>query len=249
MPEYTIDELARAADVTVRNIRAYQTRKLLPRPRREGRRNVYSDAHLARLQLITSLLGRGFTLSNIGEVLEAFDRGGEVADLLGLEEAITSPWSTELPDHVTLADLARMFGPQVRPSRIRRAVQLGILQRDGTRFLVPSPRLLRVGAELVQAGIPLDVLLEHIAELRGDVERIARRYVHLVEREVFDRYGEDALPPPDAQRRLAEFVHRVRPMARTVVEVELNRALQTTIRQVLGERLERALDAREDPDR
>ncbi len=245
MPEYTIDELAQAADVTVRNIRAYQTRDLLPTPRREGRRNVYGDAHLARLRLISSLLDRGFTLSNIGDVLEAFDRGGDMADLLGLEAAITSPWSAELPTHLSALELRAMFGGEVRPSRIRRAVQMGLLKPDGLGFQVPSPRLLHVGADLVKAGIPLDVLLDHIAELREDMERVARRYVHLIEREIFDTFGEDTLPPPEAQGRLTELIQRVRPMARTVVEVELSGALERAIRQVLGDRLERVIAARD----
>ena len=35
--EYTIDQLARAARTTVRNVRAYQDRGLIPPPERRGR--------------------------------------------------------------------------------------------------------------------------------------------------------------------------------------------------------------------
>ena len=48
MADYRIDDLARAAGTTVRNVRAYQERGLLPPPRREGRVALYGDAHLAR---------------------------------------------------------------------------------------------------------------------------------------------------------------------------------------------------------
>ena len=51
MAEYRIDDLAREAGTTVRNVRVYQDRGLLPPPRREGRAGIYTDVHLGRLRL------------------------------------------------------------------------------------------------------------------------------------------------------------------------------------------------------
>jgi len=42
--EYRIAELAREAGITVRTLRYYRERKLLPAPRREGRIGWYSQA-------------------------------------------------------------------------------------------------------------------------------------------------------------------------------------------------------------
>ncbi len=246
MAEYSIDELARVAQTTVRNIRSYQSKGLLPTPRRDGRTNVYSDVHLARLRLIANLLGRGFTLTSIDEVLTAFERGDGFSELLGLEAAITSPWATEPPGQVSLVELATMFGAAFSPAGVKRAIELDLIRRSGpARFVAPSLRLLNVGAELVRAGIPLEVLFEQIAELRRDVESISRRFVQLIAREVFDRYGRDRIPPPSEQRRLTEFVKRVRPMAKTAVEVELARALEGVVQEELGQRLERILQLKD----
>src|SRR5689334_12317394 len=60
--EYTVDELARAAETTVRNVRAYQDRGLLAPPERRGRSGIYTDSHLSRLRIIGQLLERGYTL-------------------------------------------------------------------------------------------------------------------------------------------------------------------------------------------
>ncbi len=245
MAEYTIDELARAADTTVRNVRAYQAKHLLPKPRREGRANVYSEVHLARLRLIGRLLTRGYSLANIAEMLSTFDKGEGVSDLLGLETALTSPWSSELPSYVSLLDLARMFGMKLSPHELEQAIQLGLVREEDGRFLAPSPRLLSVGAELVRAGIPLSSLLVQVSHLRDDVQRIADRFVKLIVDEVFNQYGEDALPPAAERPRLTEFIYRVRPMAQTVVEVELARALETSIHTALGHRLARIAEASE----
>src|SRR5579872_4663262 len=95
--EYRIDDLARVAGTTVRNVRAYQDRGLLPPSRREGRVAFYSSAHVARLQIISQLLERGYTLSNIGELLAAWESGQNVGDLLGLEAALAAPWSDDTP--------------------------------------------------------------------------------------------------------------------------------------------------------
>ena len=72
--EYRIGELARAAGITVRTLRYYQERKLLPPPRRKGRTGWYSRAHLNRLRVIGQLLERGHTLGGIGELLLAWSR-------------------------------------------------------------------------------------------------------------------------------------------------------------------------------
>src|SRR5688500_6901877 len=101
MAEYRVDELAREAGTTVRNVRAYQDRGLLPPPRREGRVGVYDDAHLARLRLIGRLLERGYTIANIHELLGAWERGRDLHEVLGLEEAVTGPWSDEVPTWIT----------------------------------------------------------------------------------------------------------------------------------------------------
>jgi len=57
-----MEELARQAGITVRTLRFYRERKLLPPPRREGRIAWYDDHHLARLRTIAALLERGHTL-------------------------------------------------------------------------------------------------------------------------------------------------------------------------------------------
>src|ERR1700755_2542789 len=90
-PEFTTDELARAAGTTVRNIRSYQDRGLIDPPERRGRVGIYTQTHLGRLRLIHHLLARGYTLANIMELLKAIVEGHDLRSILGLETAISSP--------------------------------------------------------------------------------------------------------------------------------------------------------------
>lgn len=67
----TIGGLAEAAGVNVETIRYYQRRGLLPEPvRPPGEIRRYGDEHLKRLRFIRSAQAAGFTLAEIGELLE-----------------------------------------------------------------------------------------------------------------------------------------------------------------------------------
>ena len=72
----TIDELARASGMTVRNIRAHQSRGLLPAPEVRARTGYYGPEHVARLNLIQELQGNGYNLAAISHLLAALGRLG-----------------------------------------------------------------------------------------------------------------------------------------------------------------------------
>jgi DNA-binding transcriptional MerR regulator len=242
--EYRIDELARESGTTVRNIRAYQDRGILPPPRRDGRVGFYSDAHLARLRLIDQLLARGYSLANIGELVAAWQRGKNVGELLGLEAALTDSGSTEVETTITRDELIELFGSGPSPEALQEAMRLGIVERTGDEIRILSPRLLEAGAELARAGVPLDDILELARSLRRDMDRVARRFVDLVAEHVFDPLGEPL--PTDEVPRLAELVRRLRPMAGRVVDAELERAVQRRVQEQLEERLGRILGRERD---
>ncbi|MBX3272377.1 MAG: MerR family transcriptional regulator [Sandaracinaceae bacterium] len=248
--ELTVEELASRVGTTVRNVRAYQDKGLLPPPERRGRHAIYSDEHLFRLRLVHQLLARGYTLASIGEVIAAWEQGQDLAALIGLESAIASPWSSEVPAHLTLAQVVERFGVTA-PRALSKAIGLGFLEPEGDGFRAPSPRLLHAGEELVRAGVPLEALLDEAGALRADAERIARGFVELVATHVFDAAGDGGtLPPADEVPRLAGIVRRLRPLAVMVVEAELARALERAAHEALDARLAMVLDHIEgrDPD-
>lgn len=239
MAEYKIDDLAQAAKTTVRNVRSYQEKGLLPPPRRDGRAGVYSEIHLARLRLIGKMLDRGYSLSNIDELLEAWQHGQDIAQLMGFEDAIMSPFTTDVTSYISLEELYASFGASANAEALSAAVTMGILEIEHDRIKVLSPRLLRAGTELAKQGLPLPKLLHQVTDLRGDVRRIADRFVRLVLDEIFSPYGEDELPPRAEIPRLAELVRQLRPMAQMVVEIELARALEESVSATVGDRLAR----------
>jgi DNA-binding transcriptional MerR regulator len=61
----TLDELTDRVGMSVRNVRFYTSRGLVPPPIRRGRSGFYSADHVARLELVQELQSHGFTLAAI----------------------------------------------------------------------------------------------------------------------------------------------------------------------------------------
>ncbi|WP_341315952.1 MerR family transcriptional regulator [Paraburkholderia sp. IMGN_8] len=234
--EYTVDELARVTDTTVRNVRAYQDRGLLAPPEKRGRVGVYDDTHVSRLKLINHLLTRGYTLANIQDLIKAVDEGHDLRSILGLETAIGSRWSRERPKKYSLIELLQMFGDKASPSALGKAVDLGLLERNGLSFVSGSPTALAAGATMAKEGIPLPDLLDAIGIARPHFNAVAKALVDLVVRQL-DRYDPDALPPPADVPALVDAIWRVRPLAMVLVESEMNRALEEASGDYLGDRV------------
>ncbi|MEV5800239.1 MerR family transcriptional regulator [Streptomyces collinus] len=227
---YRIEDLAHRTGTTVRTIRAYQDKGLLPRPERQGRANLYSDVHVTRLQQIGHLLDRGYTLASIRELLDAWDTGRGLGGVLGLVTEVEGPWTDEEPVRLTRAELDARFGGTPDEDAVAEAVDLGVLEPvDGApdTFLVPSPQELAVAAELHAAGVPLSAISAHLRELRGQVEHIAARFLEFTTEHVFARYLDDPARRTDAHAaEAAGLVRRLRPLARQTVDAELARAMR-----------------------
>ncbi|MFI9720915.1 MerR family transcriptional regulator [Streptomyces sp. NPDC052396] len=236
---YRIEDLARHSGATVRTIRAYQDRGLLPKPERSGRANVYREVHLARLRQIAGLLERGYTLASIKELLNAWDTGQDLGGVLGLVAAVDGPWSDERAVRITRAELSTRFGGLQDESALEEAVELGVLERipgSPEVFLVPSPQELAVAAELHAAGVPLPAITGHLRELRVRVEHIAGRFLDFTTEHVFRPYLDH--PPSDAEAaEAAQLVRRLRPLAQQTMDAELARAMRTLATRFLRNHL------------
>ncbi|MFC7636694.1 MerR family transcriptional regulator [Streptomyces thermogriseus] len=204
-----MEELARLAGITVRTLRFYRERKLIPPPRREGRIAWYNDHHLARLRTISALLARGHTLSGIAELAEAFDHGRDVGDLLGLNAP-----TEETPVRLTPEELADHFAGEVTAENLAAAMELGYIGTDGDEIVHVSRRLLEVSSALVREGVPLVEVLDAGRRVREHADALAALFTDLILRHA----SEEDLP-------------RLRPLAKSAVEAELSMALDRRARK------------------
>src|SRR5215213_4295017 len=108
----TIDELARKIGMTARNIRAHQSRGLLPPPEMRGRTGYYGPEHVARLELIQELQADGFNLELIRRLLDG--AGGSSREVLRFKHALARPFvPDEQPRKINLLDLAEEWGTDI----------------------------------------------------------------------------------------------------------------------------------------
>src|SRR3954451_20645532 len=144
--ELDIDELARRAGTTVRTVRMYQERGLLPAPVRHGRRASYPAEHLTRLRLLARLTDRGYSLAAIKDLVDAWDSQHGLGHVLGLEAAVVETTTVEEPRRFTADELTRLFPGDEDLTALQRAIDIGLLVVDGEEFVAPNPTLVLAGA-------------------------------------------------------------------------------------------------------
>ena len=106
---YSISDLAREFGVTTRAIRFYEDEGLL-RPGRSGRQRVYRTRDRVRLKLILRGKRLGFSLNEVGEIINMYDSNpGEAGQLRYFLEQIRQRRETLKQQHhdidVTLQEL------------------------------------------------------------------------------------------------------------------------------------------------
>jgi DNA-binding transcriptional MerR regulator len=209
--EMTIRELAERTGMTVRNIRAHQTRGLLPPPMVRGRTGYYNDEHLARIELTREMQADGLNLEAIRRVLDSGD--GSAAAIFDFTRALRVPFEAETPEIIEADELAGIWGGEAGPELLRRAERLGVLRAlpDG-RIEVISPRLLRAAAELSELGVGATGALATGEKLRRHADGAARSFVELFVREIWAPFEKAGRPEQDWPK-MSEALERMRPLA------------------------------------
>ena len=208
----TIDELAAQVGMTVRNVRAHQSRGLLPAPEIRGRTGYYGPEHVVRLELVKDLQAEGFNLEAIKRIVERTP-GSSSAAVLDFTRALAQPFTDEPPEVVDAAHYIERWGAQASPQALERAQRLGFVRPLGDgRFESLSPRLERASTELASLGVPLDVALDLTETLKRHSEAIAKAYVRLFLDHVWRPFQESG-EPDDRWPEVREALERLRPLA------------------------------------
>lgn len=208
----TIGELARRTGMTIRNIRAHQTRGLLPPPEVQGRTGYYDEEHVARIELTREMQAEGLNLEAIRRVLET--TGGSSQAMVDFARAVRAPFEDETPEIYDSAELAASWGAdKVNPKWLRHGERLGIMRElpDG-KIEVLSPRLQKSGAALVELGVSPEAGLATADQLQKHVEGVARAFVDLFVKEIWEPFDRAGRPEEDWPK-VREALDGMRPLA------------------------------------
>lgn len=227
----TIGELARRTGMTIRNIRAHQTRGLLPPPEVHGRTGYYNEDHVARIELTREMQAEGLNLEAIRRVLESSE--GSSQEMVDFARAVRAPFEDETPEIFSEEELASAWNVERFDAKLlRRTEKLGILrQLPEGKIEVLSPRLQRAGTALVELGVSPQAAVATAEELRRRSEGVARTFVELFVKEIWEPFDKAGRPEEDWPK-VREALDRMRPLA--------SDALLAMFQVTMGESTEKA---------
>ncbi|GGX43782.1 MerR family transcriptional regulator [Streptomyces fructofermentans] len=222
-PTLTVDELAARAGVTVRTVRFYSTRGLLPPPvigpRRVGH---YGQEHLSRLALIEELQHQGMTLAAIERYLERLPDGLSARDL-AIHRAVVASWAPDSAAELARAELDRRAGRPLSGEDLDRMVAMGMIRETGTPdTYVVDLGLLRLGVQLLDVPIGHEAILAARTVLVNHTRAAARELSLLFRDEVSER---------DSLAAVRDLSAHMQPI---VVQALLT-AFQRSLKEELGE--------------
>jgi DNA-binding transcriptional MerR regulator len=229
----TIDQLAERTGVSVRTIRFYAGRGLLPAPQLRGRTGLYGPGHVARLSLICELSALGFTLAAIEAQLARLPAEAG-ADELALHRALLTPWVPEQVEELSVDELARRAGRSLTPSELEALEGLGVIVRlDGDAVRLHGPAVLGEGLEVLDSGLPTEIWQRAHAIIERHTTALAEELMAVFQDEVLQPYR-DRGRPADERARLAAALAQLKPITVRGVVTAFGRAVNRTIRERLG---------------
>lgn len=228
----SVEQLAARVDMSVRTVRFYAGRGLIPPPRREGRNGYYGPDHLVRLELVKELQAHGFTLSAIEGYLANIP-GDATPEEVALHRTLLAPWSPAMPEILDRAALETRAGRSLTDDDLEVLVALGVVEPTPTedRFSVAAAHL-AVGIGFLDAGLPLDAANAARRIVTDHGQALARELTELFRTQVWPHLKASGQPP----ELMTAMVERFKPL--TV------QALVTAYEQSVDEEKRRSISKR-----
>ncbi|HWU21508.1 MAG TPA: MerR family transcriptional regulator [Nocardioides sp.] len=201
----TLPELTERLGLSVRTVRFYASRGLIPPPIRRGRAGYYDAGHVARLELVQELQSHGFTLAAIEKYVAGI-ADDATPDDIALARTMLAPWQSDLPVEMSRSQLEAKAGRALDDEDVATLYALGVLRSRGSSYLVASNQL-AIGVRLLELGFP--------REVAADAASIYREHGEQMAKELFDMLQEKLLPLYDdhSSEHLREVMERLKPLS------------------------------------
>jgi DNA-binding transcriptional MerR regulator len=227
----TLEQLTDRVGVSVRNIRFYTTKGLVPPPIRRGRSGYYAQEHVVRLELVRELQAHGFTLSAIERYLARIPADA-TPETIALHRTLLAPWMAELPETLTRRELVRRAGRSLSDDDLDTLNALGIVfpTKQG-KYQVASAHL-SVGVALLDLGMPLEAALAAQDIFTAHGRQIADELTELFRTKVWPAYKEGGVGPDE----LRGLVEKFKPVSVAALVTAYESAVNETKRESVARR-------------
>jgi len=227
----TLAELTRRVGMSVRNVRFYTSRGLVPSPIRRGRSGYYTADHVARLELVRELQAHGFTLAAIEGYLARIPEGAS-PETIALHRTLLAPWMADLPETISRKELARRAGRELSDDDLHTLNALGIVFPTKRGQYQVAVAHLSVGVALLDLGMPVAAALAAQDIFTAHGRAIAEELTELFRTQVWPAYKETGAPP----EHLRELVERFKPVSVAALVTAYESAVDETKRRTAARR-------------
>ena len=155
--ELTVEELSARTGISVRNLRFYTTRGLVPPPAKRGRSAVYGPEHVARFELLQELQAHGLSLSAIERFFEGIPQDS-TPEQIALHRTTLRPLAPSEPSVLSRRELESRAGRTLTDKDLDRLAELGAIAAADGKFAVSEGRM-RAALDMIDRGIPTDLAL------------------------------------------------------------------------------------------
>ena len=228
-PLLTLDELTRRVGVSVRNVRFYTTKGLVPPPIRRGRSGYYSADHVARLELVSELQAHGFTLSAIEKYVARIPVDAS-PETIALHRTLLAPWMAELPETLTRKELSRRAGRPLSDDDLDTLNALGIVFPTKQGKLQVAVAHLSTGVALLDLGMPLDAALAAQEIFTEHGRKVAEELTELFRTKVWPAFKEGE------PEHLREVVEKFKPVTIAALVTAYESAVNEQKRETITRR-------------
>lgn len=226
----TVDELAARAGLTVRTIRFYGTRGLLPPPTLGPRRvGQYGPEHLSRLALIEELRQHGMTLAAIERYLRQLPPDLSPQDL-AIHRGVVASWAPGSPRRVSRQELTRRAGRPLTEDDLDRLAAMDVLVPTATAdHYEVDAGLLPLGLRLLELPLTLRTIEAARTLVQRHARDAARELSRLFRQEVWEPYREGD-PAPEQVESLRSLSAQLQPMVVQALVTAFQRSLREEVR-------------------
>lgn len=225
----SLDELCELVGMSVRNVRFYTARGLVPSPIRRGRSGYYSADHVARLQLVSELQAHGFTLAAIERYVDRIPDDASPATI-GLHRALLAPWMAEHPERLDLAELQQRAGRSLSAVELETLEALGIITVLGKGKYDVAVAHLDTGLRLIRLGYPQESALAAKGMYDAHAQALASDMLDLFRRKIWPALRHSGASVED----LTEAVELLKPLSVAAVVTAYERAVNEQMRDEIA---------------
>jgi DNA-binding transcriptional MerR regulator len=227
----TLDELCKRVGMSVRNVRFYTTKGLVPPPLRRGRSGYYTPDHLARLELVRELQAHGFTLAAVERYVARIPEDAS-ASTIALHRTLLAPWMAEMPTRMDAAGLDEAAGRTLTDEQRETLRVLGIVTPAGSKGYDVAVAHLAAGLKLLDFGYP-PAAARAVSELFAEHARdIAERVHEIFAADVWPAFQAGGHSPEDLQ----EAIEVLKPLSTAALVTAYENAINEAKRERIARR-------------